>query len=101
MSKYIAVFHIQHLRSKAQKSKQDFGKKRPARLSRKLKASRPVRKKNKTTKCHWNKLKKLLQLYLEFIWIQRTIICRIIPVSQQTGIFYSIKRIKSSLGICS
>lgn len=49
MSKYIGVFHIQHLQSKAQKSKQDFGKKRPARLSRKLKASRPVRKKNRTS----------------------------------------------------
>lgn len=60
MSRHIGVFHIQHLRSKAQKSKQDFGKKRPARLSRKLKASRPVRKKKKkTTKCHWNKLKKI------------------------------------------
>lgn len=47
MSRHIGVFHIQHLRSKAQKSKQDFGKKRPARLSRKLKASRPVRKKKK------------------------------------------------------
>lgn len=50
MSRHIGVFHIQHLRSKAQKSKQDFGKKRPARLSRKLKASRPVRKKKKTNK---------------------------------------------------
>lgn len=37
-------FNIQHLRSKAQKSKQDFGKKHPARLSKRLKASRPVRK---------------------------------------------------------
>lgn len=50
MLKCINVFHIQHLQSKAQKSKQDFGKKHPARLSRKLKASKPVRKKKMALK---------------------------------------------------
>lgn len=46
MSKYINVFHTQHLQSKAQKSKRDFGKKHPATLSRKVKASKPERKKD-------------------------------------------------------
>lgn len=50
MPKCINVFYIQHLRSKAQKSKQDFGKKHPARLSKRLKASRPVRKNKGKTK---------------------------------------------------
>lgn len=63
MPKCINVFHIQHLRSKAQKSKQDFGKKHPARLSKRLKASRPVRKnKNKTKITALKQINKLLQL---------------------------------------
>lgn len=63
MPKCIKVFYIQHLQSKAQKSKWDFGKKHPARLSRKLKASKPVKEKKKTA------LKQIAQIAASLISI--------------------------------